>query len=104
MHYLFVKYDSQCHLEDAVIHALLVCQLKDDAQCRLEHAFPVCHLKKMMTRIISLCSQEGDRVAQLVEHRTPDPKTGGSNPTCINSIRKIVMIFPSQKCDQPPCV
>ena len=26
-------------------------------------------------------------VAQLVEHRTRDPKTGGSNPACVRSAR-----------------
>ena len=51
----------------------------------------------------------GDGVAQLVEHRTPDPKTRGSNPA--RRTRQICESFSSRvrnvltrQCAQPPCV
>ena len=39
----------------------------------------------------------GDGVAQLVERRTQDKKTGGSNPTCVRSTRKICESFSESK-------
>ena len=35
----------------------------------------------------------GDGVAQWVESRTRDPKTGGSNPACVRSTRTICESF-----------
>ena len=39
----------------------------------------------------------GDGVAQLVEHWTQDPKTGGLNPACVRSTRTSCEIL-SKKC------
>ena len=38
-----------------------------------------------------------DRVVQLVERRTRDPKTGGSNPVCVRSTRNICESFSESK-------
>ena len=52
-----------------------------------------------------------DGVAQLVEDQIRDPKTGGSNPACVRSTRKLCENFFQVKnvltrcrCTQPPCV
>ena len=52
-----------------------------------------------------------DGVAQLVERRTRDPMTGGSNPACVRSTTKICESFSESnvvltrcRCAQPPCV
>ena len=34
---------------------------------------------------LAMCQRWGDRVAQLVERLTWDPKTGGSNPACVRT-------------------
>ena len=40
-----------------------------------------------------------EEVAQLVERRTRDPKSLGSNPVCVRSTRKNCC-----RCAQPPCI
>ena len=44
------------------------------------------------------CQFWSDGVAQLVQHRTRDPKTRGSNSICVRSTRTICENFSGSKC------
>ena len=58
----------------------------------------VCSLTRLRaTQIPTQDLQTGDGVAQLVERRTRDPKTGCLNPGPVRSTIKKLWVFPSQK-------
>ena len=51
------------------------------------------HISKTKYMLVAL----GDGVAQLVERRTLDPKTRGSNPACVRSPQEKCVSFSESK-------
>ena len=63
----------------------------------LNDAVVIYYVPKKLMIITDSFSQKDDGVAQLVEHRTRDPKTRGSNPGPVRSTRTICETFSESK-------